>query len=153
MHKFTDVKCLLSESHILNISLKMHICIEGIIGVGKSTLVEALSKSLEGYEFLFEDVENYQKFFSHNPLKLSYESDGNITATQLHIMDACFKRYSKDCSNSISDRCIFSCIPFIESYARTNQISTFTKDYLLYTRLAKNYFSIVGENLLCQMYI
>ena len=63
------------------------IVIDGIIGAGKTSLIEHLKNIIvrDNVLFISEPVDKFMEYKQFNPLKLSYENIKNKAITQLHI--------------------------------------------------------------------
>ena len=67
------------------------VCLEGNIGVGKSTTIEYLVQKKQDLPYYLEIIREgvclYNNFLnSHSPLKLSNEDPANLACAQMHIM-------------------------------------------------------------------
>lgn len=82
--------------------MKKIIVIDGLIGVGKTTLVEILKQKYKDIVFAKEPVEEFMKYKHYNPLKLAYENPKNWTITQLHIINCLVNHFKKIIESSES---------------------------------------------------
>ena len=126
--------------------------LEGIVGVGKSTVLNNLRKfSPSKVRIVTEPVHLYASYASQysnmcfNPLQESYEDlQKNAIPSQLHIIDCSLPYYIENIlkyNNKneslpiISERSVLSPFPFIQAYHKMGFHSlfgiTYLKDYLL----------------------
>ncbi len=114
------------------------VSIEGIIGSGKSTIVDILSKD-SNFFGITEPVDIYSKFQNFNPLKETYcNPKNNAVSTQFYIVNSGISYYSSEILKSItskssivvSDRCVLSSLVFTDTNYVLNNFSLFTKEYL-----------------------
>lgn len=117
--------------------------LEGIVGAGKSTVLSNLSKKSDNVNIISEPVHLYSSYKSKysnahfNPLQQSYEDlQKNSIPAQLHIIDSSLQYYMKSLmkhdNNALimSERCVLSPLPFIQTYYTMNFHSLFAKTYL-----------------------
>ena len=118
-----------------------YVAIEGIIGSGKSTILQCLeAKNLIRDNCVFVE-EPYYKFVekcNYNPLsQLNKDPWRNAAISQLHIIETSFAAYpnknilSGKNQNFISERSIFSPKVFVKAGHLMGFLSDFTRDYLL----------------------
>lgn len=123
-----------------------YVCIEGIIGAGKTSLLNELSKPPsfgdDHYaEFVLEPVNKYCSINIngnfYNPLKEMYLSPHkNVPLVQDYILDWAAVYYGcrpvrRDCTIWCSERSIFSSQVFTEAYYEIGVLTEFSRDYLL----------------------
>lgn len=117
-----------------------YISIEGVVGVGKSTVIDLLANDFffpsHGEKILKEPLGLYQTFKHYNPLLEMYrDPKSNAAITQFHIIDAAFEHYSAAVRDKapiiITERCQKSACVFIEANRRLGNLSDFAADFLL----------------------
>lgn len=114
------------------------ICIEGLIGAGKSTLIDSLWDEAS-FKVVHEPVEDYAKFANYNPLKLQYESSayGDTGLVQMHIIGVLERQWMRilfNCSPNqiiISDRSLYSPNVFSMAMHSQRRISKFAYEFLV----------------------
>lgn len=117
------------------------IAVIGSIGVGKTTLLKYIKDQNPDKKIhvIFECVDDFSSFKNHNPLQQAYDNPReNCVAAQIHIakclsrqLERELKTLPKDTDIVLTDRSIYSTIPFINAISRTGILSSFTHDFLL----------------------
>lgn len=115
---------------------KSIVCVEGLIGAGKSTLIEALQHETK-FKVILEPVAKFQKFESYNPLQIMY---GNMSReapiVQVYINQVLRKHWTEHLQNCkpgeilFSERSIYSSNLFSSTMKRLGYISAFHYDFL-----------------------
>lgn len=129
-----------------------YLCIEGVMGSGKSFMMRRLEDALKKPEyqhtldvhFIPEPVERFQQFKDHEPLRLSYVDPHRYAAmVQSYIIDESFLYYEqalgeaekrsnkKTVSIAISERSVYSPSVFVHSATERRLFSRFESDLLL----------------------
>lgn len=117
-----------------------YISIEGVVGVGKSTVIDLLANDFfypsHGEKILKEPLGLYQTFKDYNPLLEMYrDPKSNAAITQFHIIDSAFEHYCAALRDKsplvITERCQKSACVFIEANRRLRNLSDFAADFLL----------------------
>ena len=115
------------------------VSIEGIVGAGKTTIVNILAHNKKDNKFvsILEPVEYFSSFQQRfNPLYESYVNpEKNAVCSQLHIINSLFEYYPKKFQNInnkiiFCDRCLLSPFVFIEANYKLSIFSKFTKHFL-----------------------
>lgn len=114
------------------------VCVEGLIGAGKSTLIDSLENDIS-FKIVHEPVEEFTKFANHNPLKLQNESSryNDVALVQMYIIGAVERRWKETLANCspnqiiISDRSLYSPNIFSRTLRRRGDISSFAHDFLV----------------------
>ena len=116
----------------------MYVTIEGIVGCGKSTVIQELKKHLNNVHWFKEPIESFRHFKIHNPLYNSYNSPTTDAAIcQLHIIDELSRMYGQEAWDFeqknliISERSHLSPLVFTKTYHELNIISHFVHDYIV----------------------
>ena len=120
--------------------MPIYFAIEGIVGCGKTTLLEWLKMMLleGGHTFYIipKPVEKFKKI-TYNPLDKCYKNPTKSTAlAQIHIMDESVRHYTEEVTKArkmkldlvVSERSIVSPLIFTDTYFRHSIFSTFMKD-------------------------
>ena len=129
------------------------ISVEGLIGAGKTTVLSKLQEIVDQKEdipfsvlIIRECLEEFTKFHEYNPLQLAYENPtANAATAQIHFTQCINKLFSKTLSDVmqspmkdwkndtlvvITDRGLFSPIPFINTLFVMGRINHFVRDFL-----------------------
>ena len=121
----------------------MYIAIEGIVGCGKTTVLDELEKiSFADFKkilLLKEPIECFRNYKNkHNPLLNSYQNPHSDSAIcQLHIINELKRYYTQHfCdirtdSLIISERCHLSPLIFTKTYYDQKYISHFVHDFIV----------------------
>ncbi len=116
----------------------MYVLIEGLIGVGKTTVMRELRHILREQEvyWLFEPVHEFNDFMCglHKPLTESYRDGNNFACAQMHIIDTLKEQFELIPSVYqliVSERGLISPPVFIRARFQTGAISPFMRDWLL----------------------
>jgi deoxyadenosine/deoxycytidine kinase len=112
--------------------------IEGAIGVGKSTLLKHIKLQVidKQFQFLPEPLERFCTFKSYNPLELCYiQPQKYAYITQEHILET-FNSYLLEHTTDkyktyVSDRCVSSSRPFINSFYNMGYLTDFEREKLV----------------------
>ena len=121
----------------------MHFAVEGIVGAGKSTMLEVLTPELPMRAVIKkEPLDQFVTFDASdiNPLAQMYlDPFRNSFVGQLHIMDVVLKQHYTMFNKTklkkgeilITERSALSPLVFIEAYSREGCINDFERAYLL----------------------
>jgi deoxyadenosine/deoxycytidine kinase len=147
--------------------------VEGLIGAGKSTIIDKLQEitdNLLEQDLPFsvvtirECLEEFTSFHGHNPLELSYENPiMNAPLAQVHftqsinkvvlfkklkpLFDSTMKQWKNDTLVVVTDRSLFSPLPFIQTLYANGRISGFAHDFLIDYTLRKAKDTLKSLNL------
>lgn len=116
----------------------------GGIGIGKTSLINHFISNTADEKVIpiFENINGFQKFQCHNPLYLSYlDPAKNCAITQMHIIKELNNHFrhigmsipeeERNETLLLTDRSLFSPIPFSETFFSMGYFSEFTKDFLV----------------------
>lgn len=131
--------------------MSFYIAVEGIVGCGKSTLLNILiNQRIFPKASLF--AEPYKKFTSYSSFNPLYEANvdpmRNSAITQLHIIQCSADFYPisiSEGSTIISERSVFSSIPFIRAGEKTGFMTPYVTNYLLKEREIKIKNNIIPD--------
>lgn len=115
--------------------------VEGVIGVGKTTLLRYLAKKHEHNPTIaiwLEPSDRFNSYKIYHPLELFYKNPKEAPIVQLHIQNVLLQYYKEKLNNInsevnliITERSLFSCLIFIQAQLEFKLLSPFQADYLL----------------------
>jgi len=111
------------------------IVIDGLIGAGKTTLIEKLKEKYKNIIFVKEPVEKFMEYKQYNPLKLSYEDKRNCSISQLHITNCLLDHFKNIFQNNenkiiVTERGLLSPKIFTYLYRKYGYITDFEYDFI-----------------------
>ena len=114
------------------------IVIDGLIGAGKSTLIEVIKNKINNDNVLFvsEPIDKYMEYKQFSPLKLAYENPKNWSITQLHIINCLTNTFSEINKKNkdkiiISERGLFSPLIFSNVTNELNYMTDFELCFII----------------------
>ena len=126
----------------------------GNIGAGKTTLLNFFNNENRNIRMkvLLEPIRRFRKFERHDPLTMAISKPGvNSVVAQFHIIKQLNLNFRTVLNNHtpddilITDRSLFSPIPFTQTLCDMDIISEFAKDYL-YTETLETAAKTLHEN-------
>jgi deoxyadenosine/deoxycytidine kinase len=135
----TDYRNFFAEKKLKNHTMESVICIDGVVGAGKTTLGEILAKEL-GMTFFREPVDT-------NPLldKFYYDRNRYSFPLQVYFLNKRFKmlKEAEKLAGCIMDRSIYGDVIFARLLMQNEQMSP--EEYDLYEELLHNMLEHVSR--------
>jgi deoxyguanosine kinase len=114
-----------------------YICIEGNIGVGKTTLVKKLAKYLRAHPLLEEFDENpWLPLFYKNPKEFALALELSFLTDRCRQLNQTQKKYSEEAI--VSDYCLDKCLLFAQANLTKTDFVTYKKLYNRISTIIKN---------------
>ena len=117
------------------------VSIDGLIGVGKTTVLKCLREKTPHVNIIPEPIEQFTKFQNYNPLVQAYQRpQTDASLTQIHIIKCIaenFQNNFKENQINICERVCHSSKIFVKTNYDLENFSCFVKDFLInYTEQA-----------------